>query len=175
MNEPTLGLIKSANATRIQTLVVENMIRSNLSTIAEQQNTQVDTLVESVTHILANIAATASDGAPLKLMHLKSIAAFMAGVEAIATALPKMQDQAKVKNIIHHLQSTSVGPDGFVTTATAPIAQLGTRKPELMAKYDHIIKEYVVGSSRGQADGRQLMQAARKLQGSIDQAMRAAS
>lgn len=172
MNTSTLSLIKSADASRTQNLVTESTIHFNLTNLAEQQDMQVGELAESVTHILANIASTASDGAPIKLMHLKSVAAFMAGVEAIATALPKIKDQQKTQNIIQHLQAAKVGPDGFVTTATAPIAQIGANRPELLAKYDQLVKDYALSTSRGQTDGQQLAQASRQLQVAIDQAMR---
>jgi hypothetical protein len=44
-----------------------------------------------------------------------------------------------------------------------------------MAKYDQMVKDYMLSVSRGQPDGQQLSQAAKQLQSSIDQAMRAAA
>lgn len=175
MSDTRLNLIKTANIQYNEKERLYDTIRRNVSVIAEEHNTTADVLVENVTHILANIASTAEEGAPLKLMHINSIAAFMAGVESLAKALPTSQDRVKVQNALRYLQASKVGPDGFVTTAVAPIAQLGARKPGLMSKYDQLIKDYIVSQSRGQPNGGQLAQAAKQLQMLIDQAMRTAS
>ncbi len=175
MTTTRLDLIKSANSNRSAQLLQTNTIRSTLRIIAEEQDLTAQQLSENVTHILANIAQTTADGAPIKLMHLNSVAAFMAGVEAIAKALPNAQDPGKVQNTLRYLQAAKVGSDGFVTTAVAPIAQLGVRKQELMAKYDKMVKDYALSVSRGQANGQELSAAAKQLQQSIDQAMRVAT
>ena len=172
MSTTRLDLIKTANTKRSEQLFQDSTIRNALRFIAEEQNTTAQQLSESVTHLLANIAQTAAAGEPIKLMHLNSVAAFMAGVEAIAKALPNAQDQGKVQTTLRHLHAAKVGPDGFVTTAVAPIAQLGVRKQELMAKYDKMVKDYMLGVSRGQVNGQELSAAAKQLQQSIDQAMR---
>lgn len=175
MNTTRLDLIKNANTKRSEQLFKDTTIRSTLRVIAEEQDLPVQQLTEAVTHILANIAQTSASGAPIKLMHLNSVAAFMAGVEAIAKALPNAQDQGKVQNTLRYLQAAKVGSDGFVTTATAPIAQFGARKQDLMAKYDKMVKDYALSVSRGQANGQELSSAAKQLQQSIDQAMRVAT
>lgn len=175
MSDTRLNLIKQANALRNEEVRTNDTIVRNLHTIAESNETTAPVLAENVTHILANIASTAQEGAPLKLMHINSIAAFMAGVESLAKALPTSQDQTKVQNAIRYLQAAKVGPDGFVTTAVAPIAQMGARKSGLMSKYDQLVKDYVVSQSRGQPNGGQLAQAAKQLQTQIDQAMRTAA
>lgn len=175
MSDTRLKLIKSANTLRNKQQRIDETIRHNLSVLAKDQDTTGAVLAENVTHILANIASTASEGQPLKLMHLNSIAAFMAGVESIANALPNAQDPQRVQNTLRVLQAASVGKDGFVTTAVAPIAQLGARKADVMSKYDQMVKDYMLGVSRGQPNGSALTQAARQLQTSIDQAMRTAA
>lgn len=175
MSTTRLSLIKTAAASQTERARTDSSIRSSLRVIAEQADMTSQQLTEAVTHILANIAQTSAEGAPLKLMHLNSIAAFMAGVEAIAKALPNAQDPSKVQNTLRYLQASKVGPDGFVTTATAPIAQLGARKQDLMAKYDKMVKDYALSVSRGQANGQELSSAAKQLQQSIDQAMRVAT
>lgn len=175
MTTTRLDLIKNANSKRSERLLQDSTIRSTLRVIAEEQDSTAQQLYESVTHILANIAQTSASGAPIKLMHLNSVAAFMAGVEAIAKAMPNAQDPGKVQNTLRYLQAAKVGADGFVTTATAPIAQLGARKQELMAKYDKMVKDYALSVSRGQASGQELAAAAKQLQQSIDQAMRVAT
>lgn len=170
-----LELIKSANSKRSEQLLQTNTIRSTLRLIAEEQDIPVQQLSENVTHVLGNIAQTAATGEPIKLMHLNSVAAFMAGVEAIAKALPNAQDPSKVENTLRYLQAANVGSDGFVTTATTSIAQLGTRKQELMTKYDKMVKDYTLSVSRGQANGQELSAAAKQLQQSIDKVMRTAT
>lgn len=175
MTDTRLNLIKSANSLKNSTDQQNDTIRRNLTMLAEVQLSTRELLAENVTHILANIAATASDGGELKLMHLNSIAAFMAGVEAIANAMPNSQDKSKVQNTLRYLQSAKVGVDGLVTGAVGPIAELGAQKPDLMAKYSQIIKAYVLSVSRGKPTGDILAQSARALQSSIDQAMRVAT
>lgn len=170
-----LSLIQAAANTKASRDHRTQVIHSSFAILAEQQGTTAQAVAESVTHILANIAATAQEGTPLKLMHLDSIAAFMAGVEAIANALPNAQDTNKVQNTIKYLQAAKVGADGFVTTATAPIAQAGIKHRELMSKYSQMVKDYTLGASRGQANGAELVSAAKQLQTQIDQAMRVAS
>lgn len=171
MTTTRLELIKSANSQHNDQLLQTSTIRNALRFIAEEQNTTAQQLSESVTHLLANIAQTTAAGEPIKLMHLSSVAAFMAGVEAIAKALPNAQDPNKVRSTLRHLHAAKVGSDGFVTTAVAPIAQLGVRKQELMAKYDKMVKDYALSVSRGQANGQVLSAAAKQLQLSIDRAM----
>lgn len=175
MSTTRLSLIKTAAATQTERARTDSSIRSSMRVIAEQADMTSQQLTEAVTHILANIAQTSASGAPIKLMHLNSVAAFMAGVEAIAKALPNAQDQGKIQNTLRYLQAAKVGSDGFVTTATAPIAQFGARKQDLMAKYDKMVKDYALSVSRGQANGQELSSAAKQLQQSIDQAMRVAT
>lgn len=174
MSTQSLNLIKTALATGTKAKNEKSAIWRTLTELAEKQNISVQQLSEDVTHILANIASTASEGAPLKLMHLDSVAAFMAGVEAIANALPNSQDVGKVQNTLRYLRAAKIGADGFITTASAPIAQVGVRNSELMSKYNKLVKDYAVGASGGHPSGDQLAAAAKQLQYRIDQAMRAA-
>lgn len=174
MTDTRLNLIKSANTLHNKQVQTDTTIRYNMSVLAESQASTPEVLSENVTHLLANIASTASAGSPLKLMHLNSIAAFLAGVESIANALPNAQDQTRVEKTLRVLQAAAVGADGFINSAVTPIAQLGARKTDLMSKYDQMVKDYMLGVSRGQPDGTQLSQAAKQLQTMIDQAMNTA-
>lgn len=133
---------------------------------------QLEVLPEAATHVLANIAHTASSGKPLKVMHLNSISAFMSGIETIAKMMPQSQDETKKANTIRVLSAAAVGSDGFVTGAVAPIAQLGARNEQQHNKYSTLVNDYMKTVESGKPDGRSLAQAARLLQQQIDQAVR---
>lgn len=166
-------LIKPA-ATKLRALNLSiQHIQSYIHGLAESQQMEPAALTESVTNLLANIATTAASGQPLKLMHTDSIASFMAGVEAISQSLPVSQDQTKRENTLRVLAAAAVGPDGNVTYAATPIAQLGARKPELRDKYLQLVNAYA--SSGDEQAGKALASAARMLQQQIDQAMRQGS
>lgn len=169
------NMIKKAHVYNKQQLQINKAIHKNLTMIAEQYSTNVTTLTESVTNVLANLATTTSAGEPFKVMHLDSIASFLAGVEAIANALPSSQDEIKKQNTLRALAASAIGPDGHVTYAVTPIAQLGARNQELRNKYVKLVQDYTIGAERGQADGRALTMAIRQLQINIDQAMRQTS
>lgn len=166
-------LIKpAANKLRAINLSIQH-IQSYIQGLAEAQDMTPVALSESVTNILANIAVTAEEGKPLQLMHTDSIASFMAGVEAISQSLPVSQDQTKRENTLRVLAAAAVGPDGNVSYAATPIAQLGARKEELRNKYLQLVNAYAAGSNP--EAGKALAQAARMLQQQIDQAMRQGS
>lgn len=154
-------MVKTAHAARKHNkLVVEGLQK-------------VGVLAENVTSVLANIAVAAEEGKPIDLMNQNSIPSFLAGVEAIANALPHSQEQDKKENTIRVLAAASIGRDGMVTYAVTPIAQLGARKDTLRAKYAQMVNAYAhTGDER---DGAILAQAVRQLQMKIDQAMRVAA
>lgn len=166
-------MIKRANQARVELLSETDAINSNLVILAETQNQTSDVLAENVTHVLANIANAAQEGDELKLMHQNSIAAFLAGVEMLAQRLPEASPE-KLTMAMRVLAAASVDPEGYVTYATTPIAQLGARSPDLMQKYRKIVDGYVQSVSRGSPDGTKLAQAARKLQMTIDRAIQLA-
>lgn len=168
-------MIKKAHALNKHQTKMNEAIRKNLTVLAEQHSTTASTLTESVTNVLANLATTTSAGEPFKVMHLDSIASFLAGVETIANALPSSQDELKKQNTLRALAAAAIGPDGNVTYAVTPIAQLGARNQELRSKYVKLVQDYTMSADRGQPDGRSLTMAIRQLQLNIDQAMRQAS
>lgn len=167
-------LIKVAAKQLNEQTELNNHIVESLTEIAEENETTFEELSESVTHVLANIAATALGGKELTIMTADSVSAFMAGVEKIASLLPAAQDPAKVANTLKILQNAGIGPDGLVNTSVAPIAQVGNSSPARQ-KYADLIKSYMMSVQSGKADGGPLAQAARKLQATIDQAMRSTS
>jgi hypothetical protein len=169
------NLIKAANQLDTSVKKTDKIIRSNFQTLAEAEETSAQLLAEGVTHLLSYIANTAAGGKPLKAMHIDSVSAFLAGVEAIATALPKSQDVLRTQNTLRVLAQVGFGPDGELTTAAAPVAQLGARKPDLRDKYAKLVQDYSLSSSKGQPDGSALAQATKKLQVMIDRAMRQAT
>lgn len=169
------NMIKSANNADRTQLKQQAATYTMMMEYAEEGKISVQELAESVTHILANIATTASSGAPLKLMHLNSIASFMAGVEAIAKALPTTQDEIRKQNTLRVLTAAGVQPDGTVSYAVTPIAQLGARKQDIHGKYSAMVQDYAASTARGEPAGQELAQAARMLQAQIDRAMRQAA
>lgn len=167
--------IKQATKTLKEEAIAASNTMQMMVEYAQEGNVTVSELYENVTNILANIATTASEGRPLKLMHLNSIASFMAGVEAIAKALPTTQDEARKQNTLRVLAAAGVQPDGTVSYATTPIAQLGARKQDLQGKYAAMVQDYAQSTARGEPAGMELAQAARMLQTQIDRAMRQAT
>lgn len=168
-------MIKKANKARAERQMTNENVLTNLKVLAESSKQTSQVLAENVTSVLANIASTAQQGAELKLMHLNSIAAFLAGVETLAQRLPNSQDATKTTNTLRVLAAVGIDPEGHVTYATTPVAQLGARNEQLMQKYQKIVNDYAQSQSRGQPDGKMLTQAARQLQVNIDRAMRQAS
>lgn len=168
-------MIKKANKARAEIQSMNENVLTNLKTLAESSKQTSQVLAESVTSVLANIASTAQQGGELKLMHLNSIAAFLAGVETLAQRLPNSQDANKTANTLRVLSAVGIGPDGNVTYATTPVAQLGARNEQLLQKYQKLVNDYAQSQSRGEPNGQQLTQATRQLQVAIDRAMRQAS
>lgn len=166
------NLLKAANAQLMEQRNEIIAINTNLATLAESADVTVEVMVESVTHILANIAQTAAAGKPIKLMHLNSVAAFMAGVAAIAQGLPDSKDQVKKSNTIRMLAHASIAADGQINDATFPIIDLGARKEDLKAKYAQMLQAYMANLGRSKGEGQELSGEARRLQMSIDRAMR---
>lgn len=164
----TFNLIKTANTQLVELRNEVASICEAFSAIAKERNVSVQHLAESVTHILANIAQTAQAGKPIRLMHLNSVAAFMAGVDAIAQGLPNAKDQDKKRNTIRALAVAAIGPDGEINDATFPIIDLGARKEDLKTKYAALLQNYV----RNPKNGQELSLAARQLQLAVDRAMR---
>lgn len=165
------SLLKAVASATTERIATNAIIVESFSVLAAENNTTSEALVEGVTHVLANIANAASSGEDLKVMNADSISAFFAGVERIATMLPQAQDGDKKANTIRVLTAAGIGKDGHVTSAVAPIAQLGARDETLRQKYAEIVKQYLASVHRQQPDGRMLVAAARKLQQMIDQAM----
>lgn len=167
-----LSMLQTANTNAVEVTTTNKLIKESLTALAAKQGVEPQQLYESVTHVLANIASTASDGKPIQLLHTNSVAAFFAGVERLANVLPNMDEPNKSKGL-RLLTTASVGPDGHVTYQVAKIAELGARDDRLYKSYLQMVTDYVTSVSRGQPNGEPLAQAARQLQMNIDRAMRA--
>lgn len=173
--ETKFNMIKSANAADKKAKAQVNAIFANLSAFALMKNTTPQRLHESVTHLLANIATKADAGEPIKLMHVNSIGAFLAGVEAIAQALPSAPDPEKRTNTLRILATAGMGPDGTINDETFPIVNLGARKEARHKEMTQMVADYMDSQVRGEPNGRPLAQLARKLQMDVDSAMRSAT
>lgn len=130
-------------------------------------------LLENVTHVLANIATKAKAGEEIQAASQDSIAAFLAGVEAVAARLPKSKDAAKAQNLVRTLNQCAIGQDGLVTTACAPIAEIGANFPDIRKKYYRQLALYNMSLERGRGVANdELITSVRALQAQIDSAMR---
>lgn len=167
---PTTGLIKAATENMLREAAESERILETLAEMADLTGTDVNVLGESVTSLLANIAIKAEQGEPLELMHISSIAAFMAGVEAIADALPTASDEEKVQNTLRVLATAAI-EDGTANRATYPIVNLGARKVNRHKSYLRILNDYAASQTRGEPQGEIVMRAARILQMKIDRAV----
>lgn len=147
-------------------------IRKNLTVIAEEADRTVDVVTESITHVLANLAVTADQGKPIELLHLNSVAALLAGVEALATALPQIPDSARKQNTIRALANAKIEADGHISDHVFPVVELGSRKEDLQRKYAGILQAYSRDQIEGKPDSSQLVRIIRQLQQKIDAAMR---
>lgn len=169
------NMIKLATQTVVETRLVTENIRSNLAILAESQKQTAQVLAENVTHVLANIANAATQGEPIKLLHLDSLASFLSGVQLLAANLTTDPDAEKRSKTLRALAAAGIDPDGHVTYAVTPIAQYGARNEATLAKYKKMVQDYAQSQSRGQPDGQQLAATAKQLQTSIDRAMRIAA
>lgn len=164
------GLIKAATDQMLREAAEGEQILSNLAEMADITGTDVNVLGESVTSLLANIAVKAEQGEPIDLMHVNSVAAFMAGVEAIADALPTATDEDKKQNTLRVLATAAI-EDGTANRATYPIVNLGARKTNRHKSYLRIIQDYMASVTQGDPQGQILTRAARILQMKIDRAI----
>lgn len=139
---------------------------------------QTGVLLESVTHVLANITTKAEAGENIQAASQDSIAAFLAGVEAVADRLPQSQSQesGKAQSLVRVLNKCAVGQDGYISTDCAPIAEIGAKFPDIRKKYYRELALYNMSLERGPgAANKSLIRAVRVLQHKIDSAMRSVS
>jgi hypothetical protein len=168
-------LLQAANANLKSQENTSSNIAKQFTIIAESINQSPNLVFENVTHLLANIANTVLNGKPIKLLHLNSVAAFLAGVEAIAKALPVTSDEMKKQNTLRVLATAGLDDSGQINDSTFPIVNIGAKKQDLQSKYADMIKKYASSLTLGQPDGQQLGQAVKQLQFFIDKAMRVAT
>lgn len=162
-----LKLIKTAQQLLTDQQKQTASINEHFTRIAEDKKMTVQVVSESVLSLLANIAVKAEQKQPIDLMHMNSVAAFLAGVETIALALPSSTDQEKKQNTLRALAVAGLGEDGTINDATFPIINLGARKAALHSQWGQKLKAYTATG-----EGAQLAQAVRQLQMNVDRAMR---
>lgn len=167
-----LKLIQSAQAANVAQRQMEQQIVETITILAETAGITADSLTESVTHVLANIANTVTNGQPLEVMNAKSIADFLAGVDKISTTLPNAQDEVKKQNTIRALTAASLLNDGTPNMAVVTIVQYGAKNTELTDKYTKIVMDYMNSVQSGNPRGQELANIVRSLQQKIDQSMR---
>ncbi len=165
----TFEIIREAEKRAAEQQQTTANIKAHIAVLSEDTKIQQTVIVESVLNLLANLAVKAEQGEKLNLMHQNSIAAFLAGVETIANALPTATDETKKENTLRALALAGLGSDGMINDATFPIVNLGARKPQLHASWADKLKQYATTG-----EGQRLGQEIRKLQLSVDRAMRSA-
>lgn len=135
--------------------------------------TKLGVLVENVTHVLANIANKADAGEEIQAASQDSIAAFLAGVEAIADRLPQTQDSTRAQSMVRTLNKCGIEQDGHITTSCVPVAEIGAKYPDVRKKYYRLLALYNMSLSRGRGvANNDLIRAVKVLQHRIDGAMR---
>ncbi len=139
-------------------------IAAHLAHLSESAKVEPKVIGESVLNLLANLATKAESGQEMDLMHTNSIAAFLAGVETIANALPVSKDQEKKENTLRALALAGMDSSGMINNATFPIVNLGARKSALHKQW----------ATKLAGDTQTVAQSIRRLQMSIDRAMRMA-
>lgn len=171
----TKSLIATADLMLHEQQQLQQSIKSSFATLAEQAETTPSVLMESVTHVLANIATKLETGQEIDLMHINSVAAFLAGVDVIANALPQTSDQNKRTLTIDVLSKVGLDEYGKINDHTFPIVNVGARNQSLHKKYAEMLKQYTVSAARGAPQGEQAAREVRRLQMNIDKAMRSSS
>lgn len=157
-------LLQSAQSTANELINESNDIVKSLQT--------VNVLAETVMHVLANVATKAEEGQDISAASADSIAAFLAGVEAIATRLPNSSNNEKKQTIMRKLAVCGINPDGTLSTNCVPIAEIGSSFPELRRKYSQLINSYELSIEQGRPNGSTLVRSVRSLQQILDRAIR---
>lgn len=162
--------IAQANARLVREQQETNHLIGKFVELAEGVTTPRN-LMETVTSLLANIATKAENGQPIDLMHINSVAAFLAGVEAMADALPSATDETKRTNTLRVLATAGL-EGGQVNDATFPIVSLGARKEAQHKMYSQMLQAYTSSQTMGKPNGFPVVRAVRELQMKVDRAMR---
>lgn len=136
------------------------------------QLAEMEVLGESVLQLLANISTKASAGQTIDAASAESLAAFMAGVEALANQLPKVENDKTKRSILSLMSNIGVNQDGTATTNIDGVASFGHRYPDLYKKYIRAFKIYELSLQRNRPAGQPLERAAKRLQQQVDQAIR---
>lgn len=124
-------------------------------------------LLEHVTHVLSNLAATVMMGAPFEIASPRSIAAILAGVDVVSQSLPEIQDSVQQNTLLRNLVKMEVGRDGELSTHVVPIAELGAANPAVFKKYEDMVNAYQNAPTANPA----FAQMIRSLQAKVDRAI----
>lgn len=168
------NMLKQATQVAEEQVVASDHAFTTLTALAESSNQSFIVLAENVNDVLAHLAQTVANGEEIKMMHYNSVAAFLAGVDKLSSALPDGNDASKRSTALRVLAAINMDPSGHVTQSAAPVVQLGAKDEQLMQKYQKLVADYTQSHSRGQADGRVLTNAIRQVQANVDNAMRKA-
>ncbi len=132
-----MSLIKQAQ----QTLLEDRVTLTNITSFAKSIESTVDSLHESVTHVLAGLGQTSANMDP------RTVASFLAGIEKIAKVLPTATaNPNQQQNTIRLLTAAAMKFDDLTkkslpNSAVVKIAQYGAGDAELMKKYLGIVQQ----------------------------------
>lgn len=154
-----MSLIKQIVTSQLEA----RQLTEHLESVAKSMNIAPKVLTEAATHVLANLADKVSQGAKPTAMSSASMAAFLAGVEYLVTALPRVRNPEQVQKAQSLLANVRIGTDGYVSTDAAPIAQLGAKQPDLVAKYKGLVDAYLQSVDSGTPQTNQLLNGIKKL------------
>lgn len=130
-----MKLIKEAQVQLQRKTVAITNITENVNFLAKQEDVQPQEVFESITHVLAGISQTANQ------MHPRTVAAILAGTEALSQGLMKM---SQPENALRVLQNAAMARNDTTNQVlpnqyTTKLAEYGAKFASIMKKYETIV------------------------------------
>jgi hypothetical protein len=138
----TLKGINMSLITQAQKVLLEDrMLIENINLFAKSIDCSIDTVFESVTHVLAGLSQNSN------AMNPKTTASFLAGIEKLSNILPSANIDANRKQntirllIAAAMQFNDLTKQSLPNSAAVKIAQYGAGDSELIKKYLNIVQQ----------------------------------
>lgn len=157
--ENNMSLIKQVVTAQLEA----RQLKEHVGAIAKELNTTPLELTEAATHVLANLSSKVGQGAVPVAMSGASMAAFLAGIDYLITALPRVRNPEQAQKVNSLLANVRIGQDGYVSTNAAQIAQLGANQPALIQQYRTLVDTYLTSVEAGKPAGDELLNTINKL------------
>lgn len=130
-----MKLIKEAQAQLQQYTTEVNYISENVTFLADQDKVTSQNVFEGITHVLAGLSQTANQ------MHPRTVAAILAGTEALSQGLIKM---SQPDNALRVLQNAAMARNDTTKQIlpneyTAKLAEYGAKFASLVKKYENVV------------------------------------